>query len=150
MGFYIYIVTNLHHYVPSHHNEEANLGLQYTQWIAYPNPHIFYSTGCGPSGRGRLVPPLAWQHPRPAEPPAARRRSTYRTPTMRRDTRRTIEYVCYLFAQLSVRGVSVLFSNGNSGVGEGDCVTNDSSIQFTTIFPATCTCGVCPRLANST
>ncbi|KAH9019197.1 subtilisin-like protein [Lactarius hengduanensis] len=40
--------------------------------------------------------------------------------------------VCYLFAQLGTRGVSVLFASGDDGVGRGDCT------RFTPMFPATC------------
>ncbi|KAH9167583.1 subtilisin-like protein [Lactarius sanguifluus] len=43
---------------------------------------------------------------------------------------------------LGLRGVSVLFSSGDWGVGEGDCLFQDSfgevSVQFTPMFPATC------------
>lgn len=47
--------------------------------------------------------------------------------------------VCNLFAQLGSRGVSVLFSSGDSGVG-GACITNDGSnrIHFPPQFPAAC------------
>lgn len=47
-------------------------------------------------------------------------------------------YVCNLFAQLGARGVSALFASGNGGVGRGDCVTKDGSVQFSPLFPATC------------
>ena len=40
-------------------------------------------------------------------------------------------YVCHLFAQLGVRDVSVLFSSGDHGVGEGDRWDSDGPIQFT-------------------
>ncbi|PYI07857.1 tripeptidyl-peptidase sed3 [Aspergillus sclerotiicarbonarius CBS 121057] len=46
---------------------------------------------------------------------------------------------CNLFAQLGARGVSVIFSSGDSGVGES-CLSNDGtqSIRFQPIFPASC------------
>ncbi|RAK96168.1 S53 family peptidase [Aspergillus ibericus CBS 121593] len=46
---------------------------------------------------------------------------------------------CNLFAQLGARGVSVIFSSGDSGVG-GSCLSNDGtqSIRFQPIFPASC------------
>ncbi|KAH9170386.1 subtilisin-like protein [Lactarius sanguifluus] len=51
-------------------------------------------------------------------------------------------YVCSLFARLGVRGVSVLFSSGNDGVGHGDCLSRDSSgnsrVRFLPTFPSTC------------
>lgn len=47
--------------------------------------------------------------------------------------------VCNLFTQLGSRGVSVLFSSGDSGVG-GACITNDGSntTHFPPQFPAAC------------
>nr|AJD23157.1 tripeptidyl peptidase SED3 [Onygena corvina] len=46
---------------------------------------------------------------------------------------------CSLFAQLGARGVSVIFSSGDSGVGTS-CWTNDENkrTRFNPIFPATC------------
>ncbi|KAF8262439.1 peptidase S8/S53 domain-containing protein, partial [Lactarius quietus] len=48
--------------------------------------------------------------------------------------------VCFLFAQLSVRGVSVLVATGDDGVGEGDCKTSTGDVQFMPNFPASCMC----------
>ncbi|CAL5866236.1 uncharacterized protein PFLUO_LOCUS443 [Penicillium psychrofluorescens] len=47
--------------------------------------------------------------------------------------------VCNLFAQLGARGVSVIFSSGDSGVG-GSCLSNDGTNQtrFLPGFPASC------------
>ncbi|KAL2865847.1 S53 family peptidase [Aspergillus lucknowensis] len=46
---------------------------------------------------------------------------------------------CNLFAQLGARGVSVIFSSGDDGVG-GSCLTNDGTnmTRFQPIFPASC------------
>ncbi|KAF4546234.1 Tripeptidyl-peptidase 1 precursor protein [Lasiodiplodia theobromae] len=49
--------------------------------------------------------------------------------------------VCSLFAQLGARGISVLFSSGDSGVGtNGTCISNDgkNTTQFLPAFPASC------------
>lgn len=48
--------------------------------------------------------------------------------------------VCEMFAQLGVRGSSLLFSSGDWGVGDGDCETNDgnNATQFQPMFPASC------------
>ncbi|XHG09611.1 Tripeptidyl-peptidase sed3 [Aspergillus wentii] len=50
-----------------------------------------------------------------------------------------LEATCNLFAQLGARGVSVIFSSGDSGAG-GSCLTNDgtSRTRFQPFFPATC------------
>ncbi|CEJ57226.1 hypothetical protein PMG11_05927 [Penicillium brasilianum] len=47
--------------------------------------------------------------------------------------------VCNLFAQLGARGVSVIYSSGDSGVGE-TCLSNDGKrrVKFQPIFPASC------------
>jgi tripeptidyl-peptidase-1 len=53
---------------------------------------------------------------------------------------------CAGFAQLGVRGVSVIFSSGDFGVGDGnadpatqECFTNDgrNATRFIPVFPAT-------------
>jgi hypothetical protein len=48
--------------------------------------------------------------------------------------------VCNSFAQLGVRGISIIFSSGDFGVGGGDCKTNNgkNETRFQPIFPATC------------
>lgn len=55
--------------------------------------------------------------------------------------------VCAEFAQLGARGVTLLFSSGDGGVGDGDsnpatqtCITNDghNSTRFIPGFPASC------------
>jgi tripeptidyl-peptidase-1 len=51
------------------------------------------------------------------------------------------EAVCNGFAQLGARGVSLLFSSGDSGVGaDGDCISNDgkNTSTFLPAFPASC------------
>ena len=46
---------------------------------------------------------------------------------------------CSMFAQLGARGVSILFSSGDTGVGSA-CQTNDgkNTTRFLPIFPAAC------------
>ena len=46
---------------------------------------------------------------------------------------------CSLFAQLGARGVSVIFSSGDTGVGSA-CQSNDgkNTTRFLPIFPASC------------
>ena len=48
--------------------------------------------------------------------------------------------VCDMFAQLGARGVSVLFSSGDFGVGIGSCLSNNGSntVAFVPMFPASC------------
>ncbi|KAJ8473598.1 hypothetical protein ONZ45_g16241 [Pleurotus djamor] len=70
---------------------------------------------------------------------------SHKTPYLRSSPRRMIplDYrltVCDLFAQLAARGTTLLFSSGDSGVGGGNCRTNDGTnrVQFQPSFPASC------------
>ncbi|KAH8987037.1 subtilisin-like protein [Lactarius akahatsu] len=145
-------------YDPSSPTIEANLNMQYTSAIAYPTTHIFYSTG----GSDTLGDPFInwldyvlglWSVPQ-----------TVSTPYSLPEYRIPLDYathVCNLFAQLGARGVSVLFSSGNDGIGHGDCLVQDSSgksqVQFLPTFPSTCpwvtsvggTMGYNPEIAAS-
>ncbi|KAH9031385.1 subtilisin-like protein [Lactarius deliciosus] len=126
-------------YDPSNPATEANLNMQYTSAIAYPTTHIFYSTG----GSDTLGDPSInwldyvlglWSVPQTVS-------TAYGTPeyTVPPDY---AAHVCNLFAQLGVRGASVLHSSGNDGVGHGNCLVQDSSgnsrVQFLPTFPSTC------------
>ncbi|KAH9054944.1 subtilisin-like protein [Lactarius vividus] len=46
--------------------------------------------------------------------------------------------VCDQFAKLGVRGVSVLVSSGNNGIGDGTCMRDDGTVRFEPRFPGTC------------
>ncbi|KAH9159722.1 subtilisin-like protein [Lactarius sanguifluus] len=119
-------------YDPNMPGPEANLDMQYTQGIAWPTPHVFYSMG----GLAEEFIPDSFM---PIRRPSA-------------DDQHVLggdeqtfppEYAtsgCELFGQLGARGISVLFASGDSGVGGGDCKKNDGSevVQFQPIFPATC------------
>jgi tripeptidyl-peptidase-1 len=129
------VQVNYGWYDPSKPNEEANLDLQYAQGIAYPIPHVFYSTGRGLSGSDDWY--LSWlgsvinllSLPQTISMSYSQQEYLY--------LKDYAEYVCYLFALLGARGVSVLFSTGDHGVGI-ECVTIDGSIRFSPHFPATC------------
>ncbi|KAH9167589.1 subtilisin-like protein [Lactarius sanguifluus] len=130
-------------YDPGNPGIEANLDIQYAEAMAYPTRHIYYSTGGTPYSVDD--PYLCWL--------------LYVIAQDDVDIPRTIStsyggyeqimppgYVvslCALFGQLGLRGVSVLFSSGDWGVGVGDCLFQSSSgehsVQFLPIFPATFT-----------
>ncbi|KAH9021589.1 peptidase S8/S53 domain-containing protein [Lactarius hengduanensis] len=121
-------------YDPKNPGDEANADLQLTEGITYPTRHIFYSTGS--SSNGEIY--LAWL--------SALLNQQYVPQTITASYGNfekfyPIDYayeVCVLFAQLGTRGVSVLFSSGDYGVGKGDCKTNAGTVRFTPVFPATC------------
>ncbi|KAI9452653.1 subtilisin-like protein [Lactarius psammicola] len=122
-------------YDPSHPHEEANLDIQYAEAMAYPIPHIFYSTGRGPEGDwfsswlgyviGKEIIPQTISMSYSIEEGFLSDEYAIR--------------VCDLFLQLGARGVSVLLSSGNDGVGkDSDCMTVDGGTRFIPRFPATC------------
>ncbi|PYH49782.1 S53 family peptidase [Aspergillus saccharolyticus JOP 1030-1] len=130
---------------------EANLDLQYIVGMSSPLPVTEYSTG----GRGQLVPDLSSPDPNDNsnEPyleffQNVLKLSDAQLPqvisTSYGEDEQTVPKsyaltVCNLIAQLGSRGVSVIFSSGDSGVGAA-CVTNDGTnrTHFPPQFPAAC------------
>ncbi|PYI36894.1 tripeptidyl-peptidase [Aspergillus indologenus CBS 114.80] len=130
---------------------EANLDLQYIVGMSSPLPVTEYSTG----GRGQLVPDLSSPDPNDNsnEPyleffQNVLKLSDAELPqvisTSYGEDEQTIPKsyaltVCNLIAQLGSRGVSVIFSSGDSGVGAA-CLTNDGTnrTHFPPQFPAAC------------
>ncbi|KAH9035676.1 subtilisin-like protein [Lactarius hengduanensis] len=121
-------------YDPRHPGVEANLDIQYAAAMTYPTPTIYYSTG----GEEILpadsyVPWLAYVLEQKNLPQTIS--TTY--------SGNEYEGVCELFAKLCALGVSVLFSPGDWGVGDGgNCLVRESSgdvsVQFLPQFPASC------------
>ncbi|KAH8982165.1 subtilisin-like protein [Lactarius hatsudake] len=134
-------------YDPNNPATEANQNIQYAQAMAYPTPHLFYSTG----GEMAVLPGsnlpapgdlfLAWLNfvlSGQRVPP------TISTSYGVQETTTPLEYataLCNLFAQLGLRGASVMFPSGNNGVGKlEDCIDDDDpgSVHFVPTFPASC------------
>ncbi|KAH9025815.1 subtilisin-like protein [Lactarius hengduanensis] len=123
-------------YDPSNPHHESNLDVQYTEAMAYPTPLTFYSTGRGP--RGTEDQYLSWLNYILGQENIPQTIS-FSYGNLENDySRDEAMYVCSLFGQLGLRGVSVLFGSGDYGVGSGDCKAKDGSVQFVPIFPATC------------
>ncbi|KAK3321801.1 peptidase-like protein [Apodospora peruviana] len=130
---------------------EANLDIQYAVALGYKTPITYYSTG----GRGPLVPDLDQPDPEDVsnEPyleffdyllklPASKLPQTLTTSYGEDEQSVPREYalkVCNMIGQLGARGVSVIFSSGDTGVGSA-CQTNDgkNTTRFLPIFPAAC------------
>ncbi|KAJ7129281.1 tripeptidyl peptidase A [Mycena epipterygia] len=134
--------------------DEADLDVQFAFGLSFPIPSTFYST----AGRPPFTPDIGtptdtnepytdWldfmmAHP---NPPLA-------ISTSYGDDEQTVpesfaKRACAGFAQLGARGVSLMFSSGDGGVGDGDpdpatqeCLTNDglNRTQFIPGFPASC------------
>ncbi|KAH8602249.1 peptidase S8/S53 domain-containing protein [Bisporella sp. PMI_857] len=136
---------------PKIDDTEANLDMQYAASLAYKTNITFYSTG----GLGPLVPNLD-------QPDATHNQNepyleflTYLIKQPQELLPQTIttsygedeqsvplkysKTVCNLFGTLGLRGVSVIFSSGDTGVGSA-CQTNDgkNTTRFSPVFPATC------------
>ncbi|KAG6861867.1 hypothetical protein C0995_011164 [Termitomyces sp. Mi166 len=134
---------------------EANLDVQFAFGLAFPIPATFYTTGGRPpfipdvgTPNNTNEPYLDWleyvlSHP---SPPLA-------ISTSYGDHEQTVPKsyalrVCQDLAQLGVRGVSLTFSSGDFGVGDGNpnpanqtCFTNDgtNTTRFQPLFPASVT-----------
>ncbi|KAF8267660.1 peptidase S8/S53 domain-containing protein [Lactarius quietus] len=134
-------------YDATHPSREANQNIQYTQAIAYPTPHTFYSIGGEMSSLGGSNEPaeddeyLTWlNHLIKLEKVPQTISASYGV----YEKTFPVEYttaLCDLFAQLGARGVSILFPSGNEGVGfKEDCQANDGSgrVQFIPEFPTSC------------
>ncbi|KAH9009471.1 subtilisin-like protein [Lactarius pseudohatsudake] len=127
---------------PNQPGSEANVDTQWTGVIAYPIPHIFYSTGGSlqiangqPASNDAY---LVWfNHLLGQEDIPPTISISYSNP----ETIFPLEYassLCNLFALLGLRGVSVLVSSGDDGVGRGDCRDDSGSVRFTPSFPSSC------------
>ncbi|KAL4804048.1 peptidase S8/S53 domain-containing protein [Aspergillus unguis] len=130
---------------------EANLDLQYIVGVSAPIPVTEYTVG----GRGKLIPDLSSPDPddNSNEPFLDFLEAVLKLD--KKDLPQVISHsygedeqtipesyartVCNLYAQLGSRGVSVLFSSGDSGVGAA-CQTNDgkNTTHFPPQFPASC------------
>lgn len=128
---------------------EANLDIQYTVPIAVGVPVTFYTTG----GRGPLVPDLDQPDPTDVNNEPYLEFFTYFLKLKNKDLPQVIttsygeneqsvpasyaRSVCSLIGQLGARGVSVIFSSGDTGVASA-CQTNDgkNTTRFLPIFPA--------------
>ncbi|KAF8260337.1 subtilisin-like protein [Lactarius quietus] len=130
-------------YDPSNPTPEANQNIQYAEAMVYPTPVTFYSVGGGleitpgtnlPGKGDNMMEWLKLVLDQPDVP------NTISTSYGRPEKDLPMEYataICDMYAKLGALGVSVLFPSGNSGVGDGDCKTNDG-VQFIPVFPASC------------
>ena len=125
----------------------ASVGIQYTAAMTYPTMLTFYSVGgdteWAPNGEpiaGDMY--LEWFNNILQEPFLPR---TISISYGHSEMDLPVDYawpLCELFAELGVRGVSVLVASGIDGVGAGDCINDEGNVQFIPEFPSSCTCGV--------
>ena len=127
---------------PSNPGTEANLDLQLSEAITYPTRNVYYLTG-GVWGAA-TDPYLNWLAYVLAQITIPQTISTSFSSDESNVPPDIADELCKLFAVLGVRGVSVLFSTGDWGVGGGDCVVPGGSGdgRFLPQFPASCTSGL--------
>ncbi|KAF7983296.1 hypothetical protein HWV62_22961 [Athelia sp. TMB] len=131
---------------------EANLDTQFAYGISYPTPGTFWSTGGSPpyipdenTPTNTNEPYVDWldyilSHPNPP--------STISTSYDDDEQTVPLSYAlraCNSFAQLGARGVSLLFSSGDGGVGDGNsdpatttCKNAKNETVFIPLFPSSC------------
>ncbi|KAG2361732.1 hypothetical protein BDR07DRAFT_1286342 [Suillus spraguei] len=131
---------------------EANLDTQFGFGLAWPTPGTFYTTG----GKPPFIPDAAT--PNNTNEPYSqwleymhRQQDLPQTiSTSYGDDEQTVPYsyavrICAGMASLGARGVTLLFSSGDNGVGDGDsdpatqqCKSHDGKDRFLPMFPASC------------
>ncbi|KAH9062405.1 subtilisin-like protein [Lactarius vividus] len=123
-------------YDPTNPAVESNLDTQYAVAMTYPTPVIFYSIGQGPAGTTDWL--TSWFRHLFTASNFPRTISISYVVDERFTPVEYATYMCTQFGMLGVRGVSVLISSGDDGIGKGDCVAHDGTVRFVTNFPATC------------
>ncbi|KAI0480907.1 tripeptidyl-peptidase 1 [Xylariaceae sp. FL0804] len=128
---------------------EANLDVQYILGVSNPIPILEYSTG----GLGPLVPTEDEPGPTSSNEPYlefltyvldqddADLPQTLSTSYGEEEQSVPSDYalkICNMFMQLGARGVSVLFSSGDSGPGDSCVRESDGATYFQPTFPAGC------------
>ncbi|KAH9054085.1 subtilisin-like protein [Lactarius deliciosus] len=108
--------------------DEANLDVQYTSAMAYPTPIIFYSIG----GTGKWVTNTG----EPYSGDEWLESLGYLLEKAVIPQTISISYSTHE-RNLGARGVSVLLSTGDDGVGE-NCMDDSGNVRFVTDFPASC------------
>ncbi|RDB20085.1 Tripeptidyl-peptidase sed3 [Hypsizygus marmoreus] len=133
---------------------EANLDVQFAFGLSFPIPGTFWSTAGRPPFKPDVGTPTNTNEPytdwldfvlsHPSPPLSIS--------TSYGDDEQTVPKsfairACASFAQLGVRGVSLMFSSGDGGVGDNNpnpatqqCFTNDgrNATRFIPLFPASC------------
>ncbi|KII95259.1 hypothetical protein PLICRDRAFT_208135 [Plicaturopsis crispa FD-325 SS-3] len=134
--------------------DEANLDTQFAYGLTFPTPGVFFSTGGQPPFIPDAGTPTDTNEPYTEWLDFILNQTTVpqTISTSYGDDEQTVPFsfaqrVCQDFAQLGARGVSLTFSSGDGGVGDGDddpatqtCQTNDGRniTQFIPGFPASC------------
>lgn len=135
----------------SENSVEASLDIDYAVGMSYNTTATYYTT----AGRGPLVPDLSSPDPDDVSNEPYLDQLHYLLELDDEDLPSVLttsygeneqsvpetysDSTCNLISRLGARGVSVIFSSGDTGVGSG-CQTNDgfNTTRFLPIFPAAC------------
>ncbi|KAG9317808.1 peptidase S8/S53 domain-containing protein [Chiua virens] len=133
---------------------EANLDTQFAFGLTYPTPATFYSTGGSPPFIPDLATPTDTNEPYAnwLDYVLSQEYLPQTISTSYGDDEQSVPFtyatrVCASFAVLGARGISLMFSSGDGGVGDGDsnpatqqCYTNTgvNRTVFLPEFPASC------------
>ncbi|TFK66565.1 tripeptidyl peptidase A [Pluteus cervinus] len=131
---------------------EANLDVQFAFGLSHPIPATFYSTPGSPPFQPDVNTPTNTNEPYSdwIDFVLSQENLPLTISTSYGDDEQTVpqsyaQRVCQDLAQLGTRGISLLFSSGDNGVGDGEsnptaqsCFTNDgkNQTQFIPAFPA--------------
>ncbi|KAF2424879.1 subtilisin-like protein [Tothia fuscella] len=129
-------------------NIEGNLDAQLVLGISYPTPMVAWNTGGSPPFIPDLATPTNTNEPYLVwlNYVLSQQNLPSVISTSYGDDEQTVPYsyakrVCADFAQLGARGISVLFSSGDNGVGnDGQCFSNTDPAKgmFLPAFPTGC------------
>ncbi|KAI0080787.1 tripeptidyl peptidase A [Panus rudis PR-1116 ss-1] len=133
---------------------EANLDVQFAFGLAHPIPGTFYSTAGRPPFKPSVGTPTDTNEPYTdwLQYMLSHRNAPQTISTSYADEEQTVPRsfalrACNEFAMLGARGISLIFSSGDGGVGDGypdpatsRCLTNDgrNRTQFLPLFPPSC------------
>jgi tripeptidyl-peptidase-1 len=133
---YIVVMVSGNQYDSKNPSAKMNINVQYTSAMSYPTSQLYLSIG---STGDEFFTWMNYMLNKPYIPQTIS--MTYHVAEQTVPPDYAIS-VCHLFAELGLRGASVLCPSGNSGVGRGDCVAFDSfgnpQVQFLPTFPASC------------
>lgn len=125
---------------------EANLDTQYAMALSYPISNVFYSTGGSPpfnpdqsTQSNTNEPYLDWLNYLAGKDNVPQTMSSSYGDNEQTVPRDYADTVCNQFMKLGARGVSVLVSSGDGGVGGGQpsqCYSNDGNNRY--MFLPTC------------
>ncbi|KAF8265082.1 subtilisin-like protein [Lactarius quietus] len=147
---YTVVLVNGGTYNPSQPSDQEDLNVQYAASLTYPTPVIFYSTGGqapfksdSSTQTNTNDPYLDWLEYMLDQPNITQTVTSGYAGDEQAVPFDYAKRVCILFAQLGMRGVSLIFPSGNGAIGgfnNGNCMANDGSgkVRFLPTFPASC------------